>query len=159
MNLTTKETEIIRVKRPIPKKGPVAIKTTDKAAGKNIPKPLRPIRCLEAAITVAITGRRSSKTMVLAGTPASTDPLIAYLRGFVGQTGPSSCLAKSSSKGPSVSWVFWVKSGTGEGTGSMVGVADAVAVGERVGLAAETDPVRAKNTINDSNKLINFLMG
>ena len=126
-------------KSPMPTTGPMATKVTANAAGKKIPKPLIPIMCLAAAITEATTGRSSKRTMVLAGTPASTAERIAYLIGFNGQTGPNFCSSSSFSKGPRVSSVFWVISGLAVASGAAVGVALALAVGVGVGVFANKE--------------------
>ena len=72
-NLTNVETAVITMKTEIPKTGPIAKNTIDKAAGKKIPNPRSPIKCLAAAMSVAIPGSSSSKTIVFGGTPALTD--------------------------------------------------------------------------------------
>jgi hypothetical protein len=100
---TKVETTTIIKKSPIPIAGPVATKTTERAAGRKIPNPLIPTIFLENAITKVIIGRRSRSTIVLAGTPAATAPRIAYLTGFPGQTEPNVCDFRIFSKGPRVS--------------------------------------------------------
>jgi hypothetical protein len=159
---TIVETAIIRTKRPIPTTGPVATKTTDKAAGRNIPNPLIPTTFLEKAITKVTIGRSSNKTIVFAGTPAATAPRIAYLTGLYGQTGPRNWEPSMDSKGPKVSSVFWVMSGTGVGAGVITGVALAVASGEGVKVGrtlvwadTEAPPVRNRK-INPINTLTNI---
>jgi len=145
-----------------PNNGPVATNTTDKAAGRKIPKPLRPIKCLAEAINAAITGSNNNSTIVLAGTPLSTERRIAYLSGFVGQTGPNFCSLSNFSKGPTVLWLFWVKSGLGDasGVGSSVAcgealeVATGVAAKIRLLLKEKLNIMANKNTI----KIINLRM-
>jgi hypothetical protein len=75
-------------KRPIPTTGPVATKTTERAAGRKIPNPLIPTTFLENAITKVTIGKSNRSTKVFAGTPEATAPRIAYLTGLSGHIGP-----------------------------------------------------------------------
>jgi len=83
------ETVTMIRKSTIPTIGPVATKTTERAAGRQIPNPRMPMTFLENAITKATMGRRRRSTSVLAGTPEATLDLIAYLTGLNGQTFPN----------------------------------------------------------------------
>jgi len=104
------ETKTITKKSPIPTIGPVATNTTDKAAGKNIPNPLSPTRWRAPAMSAATPGSKSSKTIVLGGTPAATAPLIAYFTGLLGKGDPNCCSSRSFFKGSTVLGDSTVKS-------------------------------------------------
>jgi hypothetical protein len=90
-----------------------------------------PTTFLEKAITKVTIGKSSKSTMVFAGTPAETAPLIAYLTGLNGQTGPIFWFSKRVSKGPSDSVLFWVIS-TGETAGVDTGEAETDAAADSV---------------------------
>lgn len=75
----------INKNRPMPTIGPVATKTTARAAGKNMPKPRMPMICRAAAMKAATSGNNKRRTIVLAGTPALTAWRMAYLTGLAGQ--------------------------------------------------------------------------
>src|SRR5258706_820500 len=134
------ETTTIIRKSPIPTIGPVATNTTDKAAGRKIPNPRIPTTFLVKAITKVIIGKRSKSTIVFTGTPEPTAPLIAYLMGLYGQTEINCCDIIRVSKGPKVSSLFRVMSGTVVG----VAVATTVALAEADGNGLVLGVVLAK---------------
>lgn len=137
--LTKVEIATMRRNKSIPTIGPIATKTTERAAGRKIPKPLIPMIFLVTAITKAEIGRSSKSTIVFAGTPAPTAPLMAYLTGLK-RADPKTCSLRSFSKGPKVWGIFWVKSGTitGVDVGTSVGVANGL--GEGLTLTAKDNP-------------------
>jgi hypothetical protein len=147
--LVAVEIATINTKSPIPTTGPTATKTTDRAAGKKIPKPLRPISCLTAAMIPAAPGRRSRRTIVFGGTPALTAPFIEYLRKLKGKIEPNFCSFNIRLKGSVVSSVFWVRSvlGTKVGIGISVAKGASVAEGEAVGVILAKDVLTEKMAI------------
>ncbi len=85
-------------------------------------------------MTAATKGIKSKSTKVLAGTPAEIAFLIAYLTAFVGPHLPSFCPCNIFSKGPTLSWDFWVISNLGAETGVGCGVIETCGVAEGLGI-------------------------
>src|SRR4030043_1504031 len=154
--LVAVEMATINKNSPIPTTGPTATKTTDRAAGRNIPNPLSPISCLIAAMIPAAPGRRRRRTIVFGGTPALTAPLIAYLRKLKRQRDPNFCSFNILLKGSVVSSVFWVRSvlGISVGIGISVTCGVRVAEGEAVGVILAYETPTGKTAIITKKKEI-----